>query len=104
MYKAVNIINSLPSETRIFCGHEYTVANLKFAQSIEPDNKDIADKLEWAKKTTIEGDCTVPSTIADERKTNPFMRTDVPEVQKKTATVGDPIATMAALRTLKDEL
>ncbi len=102
MYNAMNIIGGLPSETRIFCGHEYTVANLKFAQSVEPDNKDIADKLEWAKKITIEGGRTVPSTIAEERKINPFMRVDVPEIQKKTETVGDPMATMTAVRKLKD--
>ncbi len=96
-------IGSLPPETRIFCGHEYTVPNLKFALSVEPDNENVANKLEWAKKITLEGGRTVPSTIADERKTNPFMRVDVPEVQRKTGSEGDPVATMHKLRALKDK-
>ncbi len=104
MHKSlIGNIGSLPAETRIFCGHEYTVSNLKFASSVEPDNEDVANKLEWAKRITLEGGRTVPSTIADECKTNPFMRVDKPEVQRKTGTEGDPIATMQELRNLKDK-
>ncbi len=102
MYKAMNTIRSLPHETRIFCGHEYTVKNLKFAQNLEPDNKDIAEKLEWAIKVTSEGGRTVPSTIAEELKINPFMRTDLLELQKITQTEGEPILTITAVRKLKD--
>lgn len=65
----------LPDETLVFCGHEYTVTNLLFAKSIDPTNARVAEKLEWAKRQVANGLHTVPSTIGDEKGSNPFMRT-----------------------------
>lgn len=53
----------LPAETRVFCGHEYTVSNLQFAKSVEPESVSVADKLDWSKKILASGGYTVPSTV-----------------------------------------
>ncbi len=69
-------LGRLPPETRVYCGHEYTLANLRFALHAEPDNAAVADKLERAKKARERGEPTVPSTIGEELATNPFLRCD----------------------------
>uniref|UniRef100_A0A8D8RBL6 hydroxyacylglutathione hydrolase n=2 Tax=Cacopsylla melanoneura TaxID=428564 RepID=A0A8D8RBL6_9HEMI len=69
----------LPDKCEVFCGHEYTVSNLQFAQHMEPDNVKIRDKLTWAKNKRSGMNPTVPSTIGDEKQTNPFMRIMQPE-------------------------
>ncbi|TPX42033.1 hydroxyacylglutathione hydrolase [Synchytrium endobioticum] len=93
----VNVLGSLPSDTLVFCGHEYTAANLRFAAAVEPGNRDVQHKLEWMKDTK----CTVPSTIGDEWKINPFLRLNSKEIQEKTG-ASDPISVMAKLREMKD--
>eukprot|EP00916_Digyalum_oweni_P018485 GHVL01030969.1.p1 GENE.GHVL01030969.1~~GHVL01030969.1.p1 ORF type:complete len:275 (+),score=48.04 GHVL01030969.1:263-1087(+) len=64
----------LSDETMIFCGHEYTVNNLKFAMTVEPNNQRISDKLIWARDQISKSKPTIPSTIGDEKLTNVFMR------------------------------
>lgn len=103
MHTALNkIVASLPHDTQVYCGHEYTVQNLKFAHHIEPDNEDVKQKLDWAVQQISEGKHTIPSTIGDELKYNPFMRVHVPSVQQKVNET-DEIATMLALRELKNK-
>lgn len=60
---------------------QYTVKNLQFAQTVEPDNAKIAHKLSWAQQQRQSGLPTIPSTIEEELETNPFMRADLAEVQ-----------------------
>jgi len=69
-------LGRLPAETRVFCGHEYTVSNLRFAVHAEPENRAAAEKLERAHATRERGEPTVPSTIGEELATNPFLRCD----------------------------
>lgn len=66
-----------------FCSFssQYTVKNLQFALTVEPENAKIAEKLAWAQKQRNAGFPTIPSTIAEELETNPFMRVEVPEIQ-----------------------
>nr|KAJ3412750.1 hypothetical protein HK105_002265 [Polyrhizophydium stewartii] len=98
MYKSlIQTLAPLPHDTKVFCGHEYTAPNLAFAAMVEPDNQRIAAKAAWA--ATV--GCTVPSTIGEELETNPFMRVDRPELQRRFG-VADPIALMAELRELKN--
>nr|CAD7199926.1 unnamed protein product [Timema douglasi] len=102
MYKAlVETLSELPDETRVFCGHEYTVQNLKFAQHVEPNNQDIKDKMSWAQMKRAKTEPTVPSTIGQEKKINPFVRVLEPQVQNH-AGQSDPIATMGFIRREKD--
>ncbi|CAG8649370.1 25782_t:CDS:2 [Gigaspora margarita] len=98
MYNSlINVLGKLPEETKVYCGHEYTKGNLRFAESIEPNNQALKDKIQWASKNQQ----TVPSTIGDELKFNPFMRVNVDDVKKATGK-NDPIDVMGALREMKN--
>ncbi|CAK4711130.1 hypothetical protein LEN26_017863 [Aphanomyces euteiches] len=98
MHYALNhVVAKLPLDTKIYCGHEYTSNNLKFAVDVEPDNKAVADKFEWSLTQTI----TIPSTVESELATNPFMRVEDPAVQKYAGST-DPVEVMAILRERKN--
>ena len=96
----VGKLAKLPDDARVYCGHEYTESNLRFAASVEPDNADIASKLEEVQKIraaaaadwhdATPAEMTIPSTIGEEKKTNPFMRAATAEE-------------LGRLRLLKDE-
>jgi hydroxyacylglutathione hydrolase len=106
MYESLNLtLGALPDDTRIYCGHEYTVSNLKFAASLEPNNQEVAKKLAWAKALREKGQPTLPSTIADEKKTNPFLRVDektVIEALREKPADASPQAVLAVVRKMKD--
>ena len=93
-------LGALHPETRVYFGHEYTRANLQFAAAVEPDNRDIARRLAELPATST------PSTIADERATNPFLRVGEPSVIAAARARGEtsdaPAAVFAAIRTWKD--
>ncbi|XP_022084961.1 hydroxyacylglutathione hydrolase, mitochondrial-like isoform X2 [Acanthaster planci] len=98
MYRAlIEELGSLPPETKVYCGHEYTVSSLRYALTVEPRNVDLQHKMEWAKAQRAKQVPTVPSSIGDEKKFNPFMRVREPTIQKYTGT-SDPVDTMAKLR------
>ncbi|XAR66056.1 Hydroxyacylglutathione hydrolase [Bertholletia excelsa] len=102
MYQSLCVtLGSLPKPTRVYCGHEYTVKNLQFALTVEPDNVKIAQKLSWAQHKRQEGLPTVPSTIEEELETNPFMRVDLPEVQEKVG-CKSPVEAIKVIRQQKD--
>jgi hydroxyacylglutathione hydrolase len=100
---------ALPDDTRVYCGHEYTEKNLRFAATLEPGNEALRTKLETVRGLRRAGKPTVPSTIAEEKATNPFLRTDSPELAASVGSrvpdlpPGDPVALFAAVRRLKDE-
>jgi len=105
MYEAlVKILGALPGETKVYCGHEYSLQNLPFGEHVEPDNQHIKDKITWCKdqREATPPLPTVPSTIAEEWLINPFMRVGESTVQ---AHVGetDPVETMRAVRAEKDD-
>jgi hydroxyacylglutathione hydrolase len=97
----VKILGNLPDHTKVYCGHEYTVNNLKFALQVEPSNAAIKEKMSWAESKRTENEPTVPSTIAEEKQYNPFMRVGQSSVQKHAGT-DDSVATMAFIRKEKD--
>jgi hydroxyacylglutathione hydrolase len=70
----------LPGDTRIYCGHEYTMANIRFAVAVEPANRKLAQRQARDAAKRERGEPTVPATIAEELETNPFLRCDKPEV------------------------
>ncbi|MEA3062321.1 MAG: hydroxyacylglutathione hydrolase [Sphingomonadales bacterium] len=74
MYGNMKRLAALPGETRIYCGHEYTLANGIFALTVEPDNSALARRVEEVRAARERGEVTLPTTIALERATNPFMR------------------------------
>lgn len=73
-------LKALPGETLVFCAHEYTLSNLKFARAVEPDNAALASRQQTDQATRAASRPTVPSNIALERDTNPFLRWDAPQV------------------------
>jgi hydroxyacylglutathione hydrolase len=95
------VYGALPPETRVFCGHEYTVRNLQFALTVEPDNPAVRAKLAWAEARRAAGLPTVPATLAEERTYNPFLRVEEPGIQRRLGTK-TAVETLAALRQLKD--
>jgi len=104
MYSAlVEKLGSLPPDTKVYCGHEYSLQNLGYGAHVEPDNTDISEKISWCKgkRELNPPEPTVPSTISEEKKINPFMRVEVSSVQKHTNTTSG-IETMRALRAEKD--
>lgn len=107
MVTSLKKLAELPDSTRVYCGHEYTEKNLRFALTLEPHNATLKAKHEWAVKERAAGHFTVPSTIGEEKQINPFLRTDSAELRsnlKKIApAIGDdPIAIFAKARELKD--
>jgi hydroxyacylglutathione hydrolase len=73
MYANLKRIAALPGDVRIYCGHEYTLANARFAAHAFPDSKEIADRLRHVERERSLNRPTVPTTVAEERSTNPFL-------------------------------
>lgn len=80
LYHSLDRVAKLPNTTRIYCMHEYTLANLRFAQAVEPHNSDIAARIESCSRLRENNLPTVPGSLAGEMTTNPFLRTNVAEV------------------------
>ena len=98
---------SLPDDTRVYCGHEYTVKNLQFALTLEPSNAKVQAKLQWAQGMRAKKAPTIPSTVAEEKDINPFVRVLNGELQanvkKKFPEVSlDPVSVLEKTRYLKD--
>ncbi|MEE2779928.1 MAG: hydroxyacylglutathione hydrolase [Myxococcota bacterium] len=108
MHASLHRLAELPEETWVCCAHEYTQDNLRFAWSIEPENPWLAARIESVWTARARGESTVPSTIGEERRTNPFMRSDSRELQGYVAQAmpGVSLSTgtevFAATRALKD--
>lgn len=98
---------ALPAATRAYCAHEYTMANIRFAEAVEPGNRELARRRERDGAKRARGEATVPSTIADERATNPFLRCAEPEViasaeRHAGRRLADPVEVFAAIRAWKN--
>jgi hydroxyacylglutathione hydrolase len=93
----------LPTETRIYSGHEYTASNAKFAMSIEPENKALIDRTKQISETRARGGDTMGSTLALEMATNPFLRAGKPEMKAALGMTGAPdVEVFAEIRRRKD--
>lgn len=100
MHASLAKLAALPPETRVYFGHEYTSANLKFAAAVEPDNVDIAKRASELQTPST------PSTIALEKATNPFLRSaagDVVIAAMNRGVAGDPVSVFGAIRAWKDQ-
>jgi hydroxyacylglutathione hydrolase len=107
MVHSLSKLAALPGDTRVFCGHEYTVANLRFAQAVEPGNVSLQQRRVREQAKRDRGEPTLPSTIAEERETNPFLRVDQPAVRAAAERhagrrLDDRVAVFAELRTWKN--
>ena len=74
MWDSLSTLARLPADTRVYCAHEYTLANLAFAAAVEPGNQALQERIAAAQATRQQGEPTVPSTLSLELATNPFLR------------------------------
>jgi hydroxyacylglutathione hydrolase len=107
MLQSLDRLAALPGDTRIFCGHEYTEANLRFAMAVEPANSAIMDYVKRAAVQRAQGHPTLPSTIELEKRVNPFLRCrneDVKSAAERRAgrMLSTPVAVFAEVRSWKD--
>ena len=107
MQAAMDKLAALPPQTRIYCGHEYTLSNCEFARKVEPDNETLAAKMARTRKLREEDQVTLPATLEEELAVNPFMRTRQPAVVAAAQNI-DPAAqpgasVLGVIRRWKDE-
>lgn len=107
MLASLERLAALPGDTRVCCGHEYTLSNAAFARVVEPDNPALSRRIEEARTMRHAGRPSLPSTIAGERETNPFLRIDAPTVRAAIdahagMAIGDRVEAFASLRRWKD--
>ena len=100
-------LKTLPDNVKVFCGHDYAEKNLKFALSIEPNNEYAKAKLEEVKSEYSRNKEPQPSTIGEEKRYNPFLRFEVPDVveevkKRKSLSAGEPVLIFKAIRELRD--
>ncbi len=103
-------LKALPPQTRIYCAHEYTEANLRFARAVEPDNAALAEYSAHVARLRAAGQPSLPSTLAQELAINPFLRWDAPAVQEAASRfrgrplrdLAEPVEVFAAIREWKD--
>ncbi len=108
MHASLSKLMMLPDDTKVYCGHEYTENNLRFAVSLEPKNHKLASRLERVHALRARGVSTVPATLEEEKQTNPFLRWDSKELRDTLkrdfpAQVMEPVAVFAQVRKLKDQ-
>ncbi len=104
MWASMQKLRALPDDTLVCSGHEYTQSNAGFAASLDPDNPDLMSRIRGIETARAAGKPTVPSTLSEEKRTNPFLRADVPEFK---AALGmsdaSPVDVFAFTRAQKDK-
>jgi hydroxyacylglutathione hydrolase len=90
MWGSLLKLRGLPDDTHIYCGHEYTQANIRFAKTIEPENALLTAREREVDKLRAGGKPTIPSMLGQEKAANPFLRADLPEVAKSVGLAGQP--------------
>jgi hydroxyacylglutathione hydrolase len=90
MWNSLLKLRALPDDTRVFCGHEYTAANIRFAKTIEPANAALAVREQEVARLIAEKKPTIPSYIGEEKAANPFLRADLPELAQALGLAGMP--------------
>lgn len=107
MYESLNRLMSLPDDTKVYCTHEYTLANVKFARAVEPNNAALLNYKGWAESQRVDLKPTLPSTISEQKAINPFLRANSAEVKHQAEhyagkILPTPEAVFASIRAWKD--
>ncbi len=102
MVQSLGKLRDLPDNTRIWCAHEYTLKNLKFALTVDANNPALQDRFHQVEMARLHDQPTVPSLLGIEKQTNPFLRWDQQDLQRAVKSQ-DPVQTFARLRGLKDQ-
>jgi hydroxyacylglutathione hydrolase len=104
MWNSIKSVRALPDDTALYCGHEYTLANGKFALTVDAGNQALRKRVEEVEKLRAEARPTLPTTIAQEKATNPFLRADDPALMQSLGMTGvRPEKVFAEIRTRKDK-
>ncbi|MEN3931684.1 hydroxyacylglutathione hydrolase [Microvirga sp. W0021] len=104
MWDSIERLRNLPDDIQIFCGHDYTLSNGRFALAVEPDNHRLKERFAEAEKLAAENRFMVPFALVDEKATNPFLRVEVPEVSRSVNMEGAaPFEVFKALREWKNK-
>lgn len=104
MWSSISKLRRLPPETRVYCAHEYTQSNARFALTVEPTNAALVARAREVDRKRAQGEATVPSTLGEEVATNPFLRADRPELLAAAGLEGlDPVAAFGEVRRRKDK-
>jgi hydroxyacylglutathione hydrolase len=96
MWTSLSKLRALPGSTQVYCAHEYTKSNAAFAITVEPDNGALVARKSLIDDMRARGERTVPSTLAEEIATNPFLRPDSPDLQRTLGMVGAPLVDVFA--------
>lgn len=103
MWNSLGKLRALPDATRVYCAHEYTQANARFALSVDGGNPDLVARANEIDATRARGEPTVPSLLGQEKATNPFLRADDPALAANVGLAGgDPVSVFAEVRSRKD--
>ena len=106
MLASLTLLAALPEETAVYCAHEYTQANLRFALAADPGNRLLQQRVDDVAQARAKGEASVPSTLALEKETNPFLRCAEPALiaaaQRRVAQANDPLAVFTVLRDWKN--
>jgi len=103
MWSSLSKFRRLPDDTRVYCGHEYTQSNARFALTVDPANETLRARAAEVARLRAAGAPTVPGTLGEERATNPFLRADRPELAGAVGLpANDPVAVFAEIRARKD--
>lgn len=101
MVRSLSQLRALPDATRVWCAHEYTLSNLKFAIAVDPENQDLQARFSEVQTMRRQNQATIPTVLGVEKRTNPFLRWDTAPIQQAMHQ-RDPVTTFAALRQKKD--
>lgn len=107
MVESLRKLAALPGDTRVYCGHEYTVSNLRYALAVEPGSAPVRERQAHEEAKRARGEPTLPSTIGEERRTNPFLRVDDASIRDAAErhagrALPDEVAVFAELRAWKN--
>jgi hydroxyacylglutathione hydrolase len=107
MYSSLQKLARLPDDTKVYCGHEYTLANIGFARHVDPENASLEKREQKSRQLREAGKPTLPSTMGEEKATNPFLRCLEPAVIASAnkylgSRVSDPVRVFAAIRDWKN--
>jgi hydroxyacylglutathione hydrolase len=103
LHASLQKFKAMPDDTRVYCGHEYTLSNARFALTVDPGNTALRTRALEVENLRARGYATLPTTIGEEKATNPFLRADDPAVQAAVGMSGaDPAAVFAELRERKN--
>jgi hydroxyacylglutathione hydrolase len=90
MWHSLLKLRDLPGDTQLYCGHEYTAANIRFALTVEPNNPALATRAKEVARLVEQGKPTIPVTVEQERAANPFLRADLPAIAQSVGLGGAP--------------